>query len=157
MKRPLVLTALDRKQAGILPEGLEKKRRKMPEQKSLIDTSRDAIYRVPKKKPKFSEPIIDFAPPSAPKKNTGRGGASSLRLGLMTHYYSKIQVGVMKLSAPISVGDLIVYETADGESYEQVIESMEIEREPVFSARKGQEVGLKLLQEPRVGCQIFSR
>ena len=166
MKRPLVLTALDRKQAGIPPEGLQKKRRKMPIQKPLIDTRprRDVACHVPTKKSVFSEPIVDFAPVPAPARmRTPPSRASEAeptnkpkKMGIITHYYSKIQVAVMKVSASVSVGDLVTYETADGESYEQIIESMEIEREPVFSARKGQEVGLKLRREPRVGCQILS-
>ena len=79
-------------------------------------------------------------------------------IGEITHYYDKIKVGVIKLSATLSIGDRIAYQTADAESdepYEQIIESMEIDRVPVFTAGRGKEIGLKLKKTPRVGGAVF--
>jgi hypothetical protein len=75
-------------------------------------------------------------------------------LGTLTHYYDKIKVGVIKLSSTLSVGDCIKFETLEGDEYEQVVESMEIDREPVFKAGKGKSIGLKLSRAPKIGCNV---
>lgn len=215
LKKPLLLTALDRKKAGVvLPELKKKKTRAaarprkrasrskmrnwplIPEQNELWNfeaptmtyeqaapppdrqaalpvrkkrarkireipaskftaPNRRQTYKTAARKPKrtapsssfaepFIDPIIDF--PVLPKKRK--------KIGTVTHYYDKIQVGVIKLSAVVSVGDCIIYETIEG-LYEQIVESMEIDREPVFKAGRGKEIGLKLSRIPRVGGVVF--
>ena len=75
-------------------------------------------------------------------------------IGEITHYYEKIQVGVIKLSKKLEVGDMITYSTCD-DNYEQIVESMEIDRKPVFRAGRGKEIGLKLYKAPKVGSAVF--
>lgn len=75
-------------------------------------------------------------------------------IGTMTHFYNKIKVGVIKLTGAVSVGDCITYDTEDG-PYEQVIESMELNREPIFKAGRGKDIGLKLKKNPRIGCKVY--
>ncbi len=89
--------------------------------------------------PLFSEPLME------PKKMK--------LIGTITHYYDKIKVGVIKLTAPLSVGDCITYKTNEG-AYEEIVESLEINREPVFKGGRGKEVGLKLRKIPRVGAEV---
>ncbi|MFA6521045.1 MAG: hypothetical protein WCT53_01530 [Candidatus Gracilibacteria bacterium] len=104
----------------------------------------------------FDAPLIDDEP--LPKTRTLRKKATSVKtkiIGSVTHYFEKIHVGVISLSGILSVGDCITYETADGESYEQVVDSMEIDREPVFKAGKGSEIGIKLNAIPRIGCEVI--
>lgn len=96
--------------------------------------------------PVFEAPIIEEAPEPVVKQKI---------IGSVTHYYDKIQVGVMKLKGTVCVGDMISYETFDGETYEQIIESMEIDRNPVFKAGKGKEIGLKLMRIPKIGCDVL--
>lgn len=173
--KPLILTALDRRRAGLLPEGLEKKTqpRIKPRVKPRIKKSSHlnfpqefqffeprtispprikqkklAVRRRPKLIPQpevFAPPFIDSpvnAPTHTPKA-----------IGIITHYFNKINVGVIKLSGILSVGDCIEYETADG-PYEEIVESMEIERKPVFKAKKGDDIGIKLRREPVIRSKI---
>lgn len=179
-KRPLILTALDRKRAGLPPEGLKKKektarkkirRKKLARAPSIQElpffdstqfiaakkkkvaprkiTSRKHKTRT-KRELRYPEPEI-FSPPiiDTPAENI------RTPIGTITRYYNKIKVGVIDISATISVGDCISYETADGENYEQIIESMEINRQPVFAAKKGDDIGLKLQKNPMVGCKVY--
>lgn len=140
LRKPLVLTALDRKKADIAG--------KVKTQKAKVKNATQKLKVArPKKIESFSAPLLDFyaAPPKKLKS-----------IGVITHYYEKIHVGVIKLSGTLSVGDCIAYETAEGQ-YEQIVESMEVDREPVFKARNGKEIGLKLNKMPHVGCAVSLR
>lgn len=62
-------------------------------------------------------------------------------IGIVTHYFPHVRAAVVKLKAPLAVGDTIKIKghTTD---FTQTIESMQIDRVPVNSAKKGQEIGL---------------
>lgn len=62
-------------------------------------------------------------------------------VGAITHYFPHVRAAVIKLKAPLSVGDTIKIKghTTD---FTQKISSMQIDRVPVDSAKKGQEIGL---------------
>ena len=62
-------------------------------------------------------------------------------IGIVTHYFSKVRAAVIKLKAPLSVGDTIKIKghTTD---FKQAITSLQIDRVPIDSAKKGQEIGL---------------
>ena len=62
-------------------------------------------------------------------------------IGVVTHYFPQVRAAVVKLKAPLSVGDKIKFKghTTD---FIQAITSMQIDRTPINSAKKGQEIGL---------------
>ena len=62
-------------------------------------------------------------------------------VGKITHYFPHVQAAVIKLKAPLSVGDTIKVKghTTD---FTQAIASMQINRVPVNSAKVGEEIGL---------------
>lgn len=65
-------------------------------------------------------------------------------IGRITHFFSKICVGVVELSkGKIQVGDTIHIKGHTSDFYQKV-ESMQVEHAPVETAEKGMEVGLKL-------------
>ncbi len=70
-------------------------------------------------------------------------------VGKITHYFDKICVGVIELSAELKEGDKISIETPGGSSFEQVVSSMQIDRVPVKKAKKGDAIGIKLAQPVR--------
>jgi putative protease len=69
-------------------------------------------------------------------------------VGKIAHFFSKISVAVIDLSAPISVGDKIriMGPTTD---FVQTVESMQIEHENVKTAKAGQSIGLKVKEYVR--------
>ena len=69
-------------------------------------------------------------------------------VGKVAHFFSKIDVAVIDLNAPISVGDKIriMGPTTD---FEQTVESMQIEHENVETAKAGQSIGLKVKEYVR--------
>ncbi len=70
-------------------------------------------------------------------------------LGEITHYFAKVKAAVIKLTAPLTVGDKINIKghTTD---LTQTVSSLQIDRVVINSARKGDEIGLMV--ESRVRC-----
>ena len=62
-------------------------------------------------------------------------------IGKVTHYFPHVRAAVIKLKAPLAVGDLIKIKghTTD---FTQKITSLQIDRTPINEAKKGQEIGL---------------
>jgi len=75
-------------------------------------------------------------------------------VGKVTHYFSKIGVAVVELSDDVKVGDRIKVEGVTT-SFEQVIESMEIENEKVELATVGQSIGLKMKDRVRLHDNVY--
>ena len=69
-------------------------------------------------------------------------------VGKVTHYFTKIGVGVIELSDEIKVGDRISIE-GPTTNFQQTIESMEIEHKAVRVAKAGDAIGLKVPQRVR--------
>jgi len=70
------------------------------------------------------------------------------KVGVITHYFGKVGVAVIKATeAPIAVGDK-VHVKGHATDHTQVIESMQIEHLSVPRIEVGQEAGMK------VGCHV---
>lgn len=75
-------------------------------------------------------------------------------IGKVTHYFSKIGVAVIELSDNLKVGDTI--RIVGGQtSFQQIVESMEIEHQKVQEAKAGDSVGLKVNQKVREGYRVY--
>lgn len=75
-------------------------------------------------------------------------------VGTVSHYFAQPQVGAVKLEAELRVGDLLHIRGRTTE-FEQTVNSMQIEHEPVEMADPGSEVGIKVVERVRKGDQIF--
>lgn len=77
-------------------------------------------------------------------------------VGRITHFFSKINVAVVELKAPLKVGDTILVKgpTTD---FQQVVDSMQIEHQNVQSALAGQSIGLKVVQRARETDVVFKK
>lgn len=75
-------------------------------------------------------------------------------IGKITHIYGKINVAVVKLSGKLKKGDKIKIKGKDIE-FEQIAASMQIEHKEISEAKAGQEIGLKLEQPAKEGCEIY--
>ncbi len=75
-------------------------------------------------------------------------------IGQVTHYYGKIGVAILKLDAPLSVGDMlaIVGSTTD---LEQQVKSMQVEHQNIEQATAGDLVGLKVKDKVREGDTVY--
>ncbi|OGM91264.1 hypothetical protein A2755_02600 [Candidatus Wolfebacteria bacterium RIFCSPHIGHO2_01_FULL_48_22] len=64
-------------------------------------------------------------------------------IGKVIHYFDKAMVAVVKLSAPLSVGDEVKFVHGESE-FTQQVESMEIDHEKIKKGKKGDEVAIKV-------------
>ena len=77
-----------------------------------------------------------------------------IEVGLVTGYFARIGVAGIDLSKPLRVGDVIRIKghTTD---LEQVIDSIQIEHEPVEEAKAGDKIGIKAADRCRDGDQVY--
>ncbi|MCK4405400.1 MAG: translation elongation factor-like protein [Hadesarchaea archaeon] len=75
-------------------------------------------------------------------------------VGKISHYFTKIGVGVIELSDELKVGDRISIEGATT-NIQQTVDSMEIEHENMQSAGAGQSIGMKVEQRVREGDLVY--
>ena len=75
-------------------------------------------------------------------------------IGKVIHYYDKIGVAVIELKKALKVGDKIKFVHGDN-SFEQVVESMQLEHAQVTEGKKGQEVAVKVDSEAKTGVLIY--
>lgn len=76
-------------------------------------------------------------------------------LGKVTHYYDKAMVAIVKLiGGGLKVGDAVKFVKGENE-FTQSIESMQIEHEALKSAKKGQEVAVKIEQPTKEGALVY--
>jgi len=79
-----------------------------------------------------------------------------VKIGRVTHFFSKISVAVIELTTPLSIGDTIVFKGPNTD-FEQVVDSMQIEHENVEEAEAGQSVGLKVTQRVRETDAVYKK
>lgn len=77
------------------------------------------------------------------------------QIGKVTHYYDKIGVAIVKPTKTIKVGDKVRFGSEE-DGFEQTVESMEFNHEAISSAKKGQEVGIKVDKKAREGTNVYS-
>ncbi len=79
-----------------------------------------------------------------------------IEIGHITHYFTKINVGVLELTLPLSIGERIQIKgpTTD---FEQTVDSMQIDRQNIQRAEGGQSIGLKLAQPARERDVVYKK
>jgi hypothetical protein len=76
------------------------------------------------------------------------------KIGEITHFFSKIGVGVIKLSKELSVGDQIHIKGATTD-FEQDVSSMQIDHKDIDNAKQGDDIGMKFIEQVREGDLVF--
>lgn len=74
--------------------------------------------------------------------------------GIVTHYFPKVRAAVIKLKAPLNVGDKVKIKghTTD---FTQTVASLQIDRVAINSAKKGQEIGLLVDSRVRQRDKVY--
>jgi translation elongation factor EF-1alpha len=76
-------------------------------------------------------------------------------IGKVIHYFDRAGVAVVKLSDTIKVGDTIRIVGGESTDFTQQVESMEVNHQKIQSAKKGDEVGIKVDQKVREGYRVY--
>ena len=75
-------------------------------------------------------------------------------IGVITHWYDKINVAVIKLSGSLKKGDKIKVKKGDME-FEETVGSIQIDHKDVASAKKRDDVAVKLSGKTKEGAKIY--
>ncbi|MDI6717501.1 MAG: hypothetical protein QMD86_00390 [Patescibacteria group bacterium] len=75
-------------------------------------------------------------------------------IGKVIHYYDKAMVAVIKLTGALFVGDTVKFNHHNNEFIETV-ESMEVDRQKIQSAKTGDEVAVKVNQKTHEGADVY--
>lgn len=74
-------------------------------------------------------------------------------VGKVVHFYPKISVAVVELTKGLKVGDKIEI-SKNEETFEQTVDSMQVEHKQVEKAKAGDAVGLKLDNPAKEGATV---
>jgi putative protease len=74
-------------------------------------------------------------------------------IGKVIHYYDKIGVAVIKLTKGLKVGDKIKFVHGE-DSFEQSVQSMQLEHVQVDVGKKGQEIAIKVDKKVASGTLV---
>lgn len=73
----------------------------------------------------------------------------------MTHYYDKLGVAIIDLTAgSLKTGQQIKFKHGD-EEFTQAVESLQVEHQPVEEVKAGDAFGLKVSQPTKPGTPVF--
>jgi len=86
----------------------------------------------------------------AEKKETPEGK----QIGEVSNYFKHVKAAAIKLSAPLKVGDKIRIQGGENE-LEMDVESMQVDREDIEKAKKGDEVGLLVPEDVHKGYKVY--
>jgi len=75
-------------------------------------------------------------------------------VGEITHYFTNVQVAVVKLSGTLKKGDNIRVKGATSD-FTQKADSMQIDRKDIEEANSGQEIGMKVKEHARQGDKVY--
>ncbi|MFA4834165.1 MAG: hypothetical protein WC619_04970 [Patescibacteria group bacterium] len=76
------------------------------------------------------------------------------KIGTVTHYFGKIGVAVVVLTKELKVGEKIRF-SGSKTDFEQEVNSLQMDKQPVAKAGKGESVGLKVNEKVRVGDEVY--
>ena len=75
-------------------------------------------------------------------------------VGSVSHYFAKPQVGVVKLTGDLKVGDTLRL-SGHGADFQQTVTSMQVDHVAVETASPGTEVAIKVEERVRAGTQVY--
>lgn len=76
------------------------------------------------------------------------------KVGKVVHFFDHPSVAVVELTSSLKVGDKISVKGSKTD-FSQKVESMQIEHKQISSAKKGDSVGLKVIERVRKNDAVF--
>lgn len=134
-----------------------------PSRKKSKPAGRKTVKRAPVKKKAIKKISQKKAQPKLKlpaSKETAKPAAKSIdpslfQVGVITHYFDRIKVCVVKLTqGPVLIGDKLTI-LGPKTKFVQKVWSMQIESEDVKVAKKGQLIGIKVDKLVAVGDKVY--
>ena len=112
------------------PKAQTKKKPEKPRKKPLKKSSLKKLNRPLKKLPRKKE------------------------IGVVTHYFGKISVGIIKLKSALRIGDKVQIKGAH-DDFTQLIKSIQVNHKDITHAKKGNEIGIKVTQAVHGNDKVY--
>ena len=74
-------------------------------------------------------------------------------VGQVTHFYSNLNVAIIKLAKKLTIGDKVHFE-GHSTNFDQVVSEMQLNHENIQEGKKGQDVGVKVTDKVREGDKV---
>ena len=74
-------------------------------------------------------------------------------IGEVTHYYSHLEVAIVKFNRTVKVGEAVHFKGATTD-FVETISSIQYDHKDIDEAKKGQEVGIKVSEKVRQGDKV---
>lgn len=160
---PTKIPAFQRKRSLIAKQRKKTKASKTTKVRKTRTSYQKSTYQSPSI---INEPLTDILLPSqsifpAPIDNdplptkVERKDFEEMKIcGQCEGYFDKINVAIIKLTSPLRIGDIVIFEK-EGGLFQQTITSMQIDRREIRLATSGNDIGLKVLQTPTVGTRVY--
>ena len=103
---------------------------------------------------KISKPPAYISRQSESAASTVSNWRKMDRVGEVDHYFANIDVIAFKLEKPLKIGERIIIESPNG-LFEQELISMQINRQDVKTAKRGDDVGIKVKFKPLQGGSVY--
>jgi len=129
-RQKLILTALDRKEAGLKYDSTKALAPVKPQGSSKTVITRSGQERRQAISSVAGLPIVELS-------------GSFAKIGEVTGYLDKIGVAIIKLVSPIKIGQKILVQ-GNNEIFVQEVREMQIDRKPVKKASSGAHIGMKV-------------
>jgi len=129
-----------------------RKAKSKPKKKLKKKITKKVKKKTPKKKSKPNKKIQKRKMIKPLKK--ALKGISKKEIGIITHYFGKISVGIIKLKSDLIVGDKIHIKGAH-DDFTQLISSMQLNHKEILRAKKGDEVGVKVSQRVHENDKVY--
>ncbi len=79
-----------------------------------------------------------------------------IEIGHIVHFFSRINVAIVDLMLPLSIGDRIIIK-GPSTDFEQIVNSMQIDFKEIQRAEGGQNIGLKVIQPTKEKDVVFKK
>lgn len=77
-------------------------------------------------------------------------------IGKVSHYFDKINVAVVKLTAAVALGDELIFRKGE-EEVMQTLESIQIDNESLQKAKAGDVVGVEVHTPVKPGTEVYKK
>ncbi len=75
-------------------------------------------------------------------------------IGEVTNYFKQVKAAAIKLTAPLKIGDKIRIRGSTSD-FVMTVDSMQVDREEITTAKKGDEIGLLVPEDLHKGAKVY--
>ncbi len=126
----------------------KKKIKKTPKRPAKKPARKPAAKRPKKPAPKTK------AKPRFKSKSKPKQKPAEKPIGIITHYFGKISVGIVKLKADMKIGDAVRIKGAHTD-FIQRISSMQWNHRDIAKAKKGAEIGVQVIRRVHENDRVY--